>query len=134
MARQSSITIDVRGGHAQDAELRGVEGWLRDEKDVTRHWAFTRPPAPGTAGVVQELVLVAATALLGEAARALVGSLAGWLSTRSRLDGGERTVVVLRVPGRDPVEITEDGLTPEKVPDLVRRIREELEAATSGGE
>ncbi|MBH5335284.1 hypothetical protein IHE55_10970 [Streptomyces pactum] len=131
---QRSIAIDVRGGRPRDAELRGIEGWLRDEQDVTHHWTLTRPPAPGTAGVVEELVLVAGTTLVGEAVRALVGSLAGWLRTRSRLDDGGRTVVVLRVPGREPVEVTEEGLTAEKVPDLVRRIREELEAATSGGE
>lgn len=131
---QQSITIDVRGGQTQDAELRGLEGWLRDEKGVTDQWRLTKPAAPGTAGVVQELVLVVTTTLLAEAARALVGSLAGWLRTRSRLDGGERTVVVVQVPGRDPVEITEEGLTAEKVPELVRRIREELEAAASGGE
>ncbi|WKX72127.1 hypothetical protein [Streptomyces sp. XD-27] len=133
MPRQSMV-IDVRGGTAQDAELRGIKGWLQDEEDFTRDWEFTARPVQGTAGVAQELAIVLATTVLSEAARSLVNALAGWISTRRRLDQGEPTVVEVRVPGRAPVEITEDDLTAEKVPDLVQRIREELEAATSGEE
>ncbi|MFC0600401.1 hypothetical protein ACFFHI_18765 [Streptomyces palmae] len=127
------IVIEVEGGQRdQDAELRGVEGWLAGDEDFTGHWEFSARPAAGTAGVLQELTVALATTALTDAARSLVGSLAGWVRTRRRLDRGEPTVVLLRVPGRDPVEITEDDLTPEKVPELVRRVREELEAATSG--
>ncbi|WP_431042667.1 effector-associated constant component EACC1 [Streptomyces sp. P1-3] len=133
MPRQSMV-IDVRGGTAQDAELRGIAGWLQDEEDFARDWEFTVRPAQGTAGIAQDLAIALTTTVLSEAARSLVNALAGWMSTRRRLGQGEPTVVEVRVPGRAPVEITEDDLTAEKVPDLVQRIWEELEAATSGEE
>jgi hypothetical protein len=131
------IRIGVEGTADQGRELQGIAGWLKDEESFTRYWKFTAEPAPGRAGALEDLAValaaqVAASAL-DEPVRAMVGALMGWLRSRVRLSRGNRTVVVVRVPGRPPVRISEQHLTADHIPDIVRRVTDELEAGSSGG-
>ncbi|MGP3983845.1 effector-associated constant component EACC1 [Streptomyces sp. KR80] len=137
LAAGVDIRIGVEGSPEPGKELQGIAGWLKDEESFTRNWTFTHEPVPGRAGAVEDLV-VALTAQLTASAldapvRALVDALMGWLRSRVRLSRGNRTVVVVRVPGREPVRITEQHLTADHIPEIVRRVTDELEAGTSGG-
>ncbi|MET8680626.1 hypothetical protein ABZW18_24330 [Streptomyces sp. NPDC004647] len=131
------IRISVEGSADQSKELLGIAGWLNDEESFTRYWTFTALPAPGRAGALEDLVVALSAHLAGTAladpVRALVSALTGWLRSRVRLSQGSRTVVKVQVPGRSAVRITESELTGENVPDLIDRIRAELEAGTTGG-
>jgi membrane-associated two-gene conflict system component 1 (EACC1) len=129
------IRISVEGSADQGRELKGISGWLGDDESFTHYWRFTAEPAPGRAGAFEDL-MVALTAhvagsALDEPVRAMVSALMSWLRSRVRLSRG--TVVVVRVPGRPPVRITEQHLTADHVPEIVEQVREALEAGTSGG-
>jgi hypothetical protein len=131
------IRISVEGSADRGRELTGISGWLKDDESFTEHWKFTAEPAPGRAGAFEDLVVAlaahVAVSALEEPVRAMVTALMGWLRSRVRLSRGNRTVVVVRVPGRAPVRITEQHLTADHVPELVERVREALEAGSTGG-
>lgn len=133
----ADIRISVEGTADQSKELQGIAGWLKDEEAFTEHWRFRHEPAPGRAGALEDLIIgltaqVAGSAL-DEPVRAMVNALMGWLRSRVRLSRGNRTVVVVRVPGRSPVRITEQHLTADHIPEVVRQVRAELEAGVNGG-
>lgn len=131
------IRIGVEGTEDESKELQGIAGWLRDDESFAHHWKFAAEPAPGKAGALDDLIVALAANVAGSAldepVRAMVSALMGWLRSRVRLARGGRTVVVVRVPGRSPVRITEQHLTADHIPDIVRRVTDELEAGTHGG-
>jgi hypothetical protein len=133
----ADIRISVEGTADQSRELQGIAGWLKDEETFTKHWRFTHEPAPGRAGALEDLVVGLTVQLAGSAldepVRAMVNALMGWLRSRVRLSRGNRAVVVVRVPGHSPVRITEQHLTADHIPEIVRQVRDELEAGVSGG-
>ncbi|MEV6313737.1 hypothetical protein [Streptomyces sp. NPDC051776] len=132
------IRISVEGTPDQGRELQGISGWLKDEESFTQHWTFAAVPAPGRAGAFEDLVVALAAHVAGSALdepiRAMVSALMGWLRSRVRLNRGNLTSIVIDIPGRRRFRISERDLTADHVPELVRRIRAELEAGTRGGE
>ncbi|MGP4000716.1 effector-associated constant component EACC1 [Streptomyces sp. 8N706] len=131
------IRISVEGSRDQGRELQGIAGWLKDDESFTQHWTFKSESVPGRAGALEDLVVAlaahAAVSTLDAPVRAMVGALMGWLRSRVRLSHGNRTVVKIRVTGRPAVSITQDDLTAEHIPDIVRRVSEELESGAAGG-
>ncbi len=132
------IRISVDGVADTGTELHGIAGWLGDDTAFTAHWRFTEEPAPGRAGLLEAIVVTVvaniAAATLHEQLNALFGGLAGWMRSRRRLaSGGEDVVVRVELEGRAPLRFTAADLDEQGVPDIVDRIRAELEAGTAGG-
>ncbi|WP_327189714.1 effector-associated constant component EACC1 [Streptomyces xinghaiensis] len=131
------IRIGVDGVADTGRELHGIAGWLGDDAAFTDHWRFTEEPAPGRAGLVEAIVVTVvsniAAATLHEQLNALFGGLAGWLRSRRRLgSGGDDIVVRVELENRDPLRFTAAELDDLGVPEIVDRVRAELEAGTAG--
>ncbi|MEV0705860.1 hypothetical protein AB0I53_49275 [Saccharopolyspora sp. NPDC050389] len=90
--------VRVTAGREQQAELRSLGEWLRQEDDLRGYVSLEQPtPAPGEMGALSEVLVVALST--GGAVTALARSVSVWLQQRHsdvtiEVSNSDRTVTL----------------------------------------
>jgi len=123
------ITLKVTGpdGTATPGGAGDLREWLRGDLELRNRVGRgpVEPPAPGTMGVIDEVVPLLLEP--GGLTVTLAAALVAWLQSRR----GTQTVTITRPDGTQVVVTSEGvrGLTPQTSGDLAQRVAEALQAA-----